>query len=240
MTRRLGMLDGIKCFFRGFALLARTPEAYPFALVPLLMALLVTSGLGALSWMLVPSLVSRWVGSGTWYLSLLQVVATIGLFALMLPLVLALAQPLSGPALEALVRRIERRLGCAEAPEISFLREIGRSAGSAALTVGGAIALFAVTAALGLVPGGVIVAVPLQLLGSALLIGWDLCDYPLSVRGVPLRERLAWMRRHLWAVIGFSAGLMLVGLIPCGLLLILPIGVAGATALVAESRATER
>jgi CysZ protein len=237
MTRRLGVLDGMKCFFRGFGLLARTPEAYPFALVPLLMVLLVTSGLAVLSWMVVPELVGRWIGSGTWYLSLLQVVASIGLFALTLPLGLALAQPLSGPALEALVRRIERRLGCGEAPEISFVREIGRSAGSAALTVAGAVGLLAVTAAIGLVPGGVIVAVPLQLFGSALLVGWDVCDYPQSVRGVPLGARLGWMRQHLWAVVGFSAGLMLVGIIPCGLLLILPIGVAGATALVAESNA---
>jgi CysZ protein len=215
MTRRLGVLDGMKCFFRGFGLLARTPEAYPFALVPLLMVLLVTSGLAVLSWMVVPELVGRWIGSGTWYLSLLQVVASIGLFALTLPLGLALAQPLSGPALEAL----------------------GRSAGSAALTVAGAVGLLAVTAAIGLVPGGVIVAVPLQLFGSALLVGWDVCDYPQSVRGVPLGARLGWMRQHLWAVVGFSAGLMLVGIIPCGLLLILPIGVAGATALVAESNA---
>jgi CysZ protein len=234
MMRRMGVLDGLKCFFRGFALLARTPEAYPFALVPAVVALLLTTGLAVLSWTFVPDLVGHWVGTGTWYLTLLQVVATIALFALTLPLGLSLAQPLSGPALEALVRRIERRLGRREAPEISFVREIGRSLGSAALTVGGALGLFAVTVALGLVPGGVIIALPLQLLGSALLVGWDVCDYPMSVRGVPLGARLAWMRQHLWAVVGFSAGLILVGLIPCGMLLILPIGVAGATALIAE------
>src|SRR5512133_2939328 len=120
MMRRMGVLDGLKCFFRGFALLARTPEAYPFALVPAVIALLLTTGLAVLSWTFVPDLVAHWVGTGTWYLTLLQVVATIALFALTLPLGLSLAQPLSGPALEALVRRIERRLGRREAPELSF------------------------------------------------------------------------------------------------------------------------
>lgn len=240
MTRRLGLLDGLKCFFRGLGLLVRTPEAYGFALVPAVVALLVTTTLGVLAGMFVPELVGRWAGTGTWYLTLLQVVATVAMIALAVPLGMALAQPLSGAALEALVRRIERRLGRPEAPQLSFGRELARSTGSALLTVGGTVTLFVVCVLIGLVPGGVVVAAPLQLLGSALLVGWDVCDYPLGVRGVPLGARLEWMRRHRWAVVGLSAGVMLAGLVPCGLLLILPIGVAGATALVAEADAADR
>jgi uncharacterized protein involved in cysteine biosynthesis len=56
---------------------------------------------------------------------------------------------------------------------------------------------------------------------------------------VPLRQRLRFMVRHIWAILGFSAGIALVCLVPCGLFLVLPAGVVGATILVSEIERAE-
>jgi CysZ protein len=71
-------------------------------------------------------------------------------------------------------------------------------------------------------------------------VGWDVVDYPLSVRGVGLRARLHFVARNLPAVFGLAVGVAAVALLPCGLLLVLPVGVAGATRLVHEIHAYER
>ncbi|HLM76574.1 MAG TPA: hypothetical protein VK459_27920, partial [Polyangiaceae bacterium] len=61
---------------------------------------------------------------------------------------------------------------------------------------------------------------------------WDLCDYPLSIRGVGVGERVAFFGRNIKAVLGFGVGLALVSLVPCLIVLVLPAGVAGAARLV--------
>jgi CysZ protein len=75
------------------------------------------------------------------------------------------------------------------------------------------------------------VTVPLKLALCALLVAWDLCDYPLSLRGVTLRARVAFARRHALALVGFGACLAVVSLVPFAILLVLPAGVAGAAKL---------
>ena len=62
---------------------------------------------------------------------------------------------------------------------------------------------------------------------------------PLSIRGVPIRERVIFMKRNAGAMVGFGAGLALMSLLPCALLLAIPAGVAGATRLVATIERAE-
>ena len=230
----------MRCFFRGFSLLARTPEAYGLALVPIVVAFIITIGLSALSVFFVPVLVERWAGSGTWWAEALKIlaVATFLIFSVLLGI--ALAQPASGPALEALVRKMERKLGMPEHAEESFTTGIVRSAGSAFIGLGSAVVAFVALALLGLIPGAAIVTVPLQFVTTAFCVGWDVCDYPLSVQGVPLRRRIRLVFGNVRAVLGFSLGLGLCALVPCGFLLLLPVGVAGATALVRDLEAADR
>lgn len=225
---------GVACFFRGFTLLARAPGALPLALVPAVVALAISAGFLSLVLLWVPDWVAAWVGIGGFWGALLKVVATATAAVLSVLVALALAQPASGPALEGIVRRVERELGNPEPPESPFLVEVLRSAGSAALGLGAAIVSFIALFALGLIPGAVVVTVPLQFLAAAFCIGWDVCDYPLGVRGVPLSERLTFVARNARAVLGLSTGVAVCTLIPCGLFLVLPVGVAGATALVHE------
>ncbi len=77
-----------------------------------------------------------------------------------------------------------------------------------------------------------VVVVPLQLAVTALGGAWDLCDCPLSIRGVPVAERIDFVRRNLAAVMGFGFGLALLSFLPCALLIVLPAGVLGAARLV--------
>jgi CysZ protein len=80
---------------------------------------------------------------------------------------------------------------------------------------------------------------PAKLLAVGFSLAWNLLDYPLTLRGVPARERLRFVRRHFPAVAGF--GLAFAGLfwIPLAAVLLLPLGVIGATRLVWRLAATE-
>ncbi len=64
-------------------------------------------------------------------------------------------------------------------------------------------------------------------------------DEPLSIRGVPVRDRVAFMGRNAGAMVGFGVGLALLSLLPCLLLLAIPAGVAGATRLIATLERAE-
>jgi CysZ protein len=225
---------GLGCFFRGFTLLARAPGALPLALVPAGVALAISAGFLSLVFLWVPDWVEQWVGTGGFWVGVLKVIATATAAVLSVLVALALAQPASGPALEGIVRRVERELGAPPSPESPFLVEVLRSAGSAAIGLGAAITSFVVLFLLGLIPGAVVVTVPLQFIAAAFCIGWDVCDFPLGIRGATLSERLSFVAANARAVLGLSAGVALCSVIPCGLLLVLPVGVAGATALVHE------
>lgn len=228
---KLGFVDGIWFFFRGFGLLAKS-GSIGLALVPVGVAIFLTFSLWFLVVWFIPSLVASWTSAtGTW-LAVVQVLATLACMVLSVLVGLALAQPASGPAIEAIVRRVEKRLGVAPHPESTFLAEVGRSAGSAAIGFGFGITATVALLLLGLIPGAVVVTVPLQVVATALSIGWDLCDLPLSVRGLPIGQRVKLVFGNFRVVLGFSMGLVLVSLIPCGFFLFFPVGVAGATALV--------
>lgn len=230
-----GFLFGARAFLGGIATLVSTEGLLPLSLVPIFMTFLVSVALSAAAVKLVPLLIAAIVGtSSAWWSVALQVLVTIAAVLLALVIALAVAQPLSGPALEAMVRRVEKKLGAAPRPEAPFFVGVTRSLASALLGLGFGLPLLALAFLLHFVPGGSLVAVPLKFFVAMLAIAWDLCDYPLSVRGVPLRERVRFVTKHFGAVLGFSLGAALVALLPCGGLLLLPAGVCGATRLVID------
>jgi CysZ protein len=240
-AERPGLLRGLRLFFGGFASIARQPRAWPLALVPVAAASVLTLLLGGLSVGFVPDLVARFAPTATgFWLGLAQVAATVVAVVASVFLSLALAQPVSGPALEALVRTVERELGAPERANTPFLLDVARSLGSATLGFAVGAPIFALLFLLSFVPGAAFVTVPLKFVVAATIVGWDVLDYPLSVRGVGLGERLRFVARNLPAVFGLAVGVAAVALLPCGLLLVLPAGVAGATRLVHEIHAYER
>lgn len=225
--------------FRGLGFIATTRRVWPFAAVPAFV-LVVTFVAGvAYSWSsLVPALVSGLspetslgrLGAGALklLLSVLAVVAA-GLAAAWI------TPPLSGPALERIVVARERSLGVPERPPVSFVTELwcGVRAQILGLMVGGPVlaALWVVTLA---VPPAAVVTVPLKLVTASALVSWSLLDYPLSLRGLRLRQRLALMGSGFFAVLGFGAAVALIFAIPLGAIVLLPAGVAGAAEIAAR------
>jgi CysZ protein len=236
---RVGFWRAAAAPWSGLGFLVSQPRAWPLAAVPLLVASLLIGGLSWLSITELPGLVGQLLPEGTqWYLTGLR--AVVQILAVVTAVVLAclvgalLSQPLSGPALERLVRLREQQLGLRERAPTSLLTDVSRSArgaliGLLALPVLGALTLVELA-----VPGSTVVVLPLKLLVTGAFVSWDLLDYPLSVRDMGMRARLAWIRAHTAEVLGFGLSLACVFLLPCAQLLLLPAGVVGATTLVAR------
>ena len=230
---RPGFLAGTGALFSGFGFLARTPGTWPLAAVPIVVVVAVTTALGVGAVHLITPWFAGLFGAPWEFLAVVADVIA-GALALILAALIgfALAQPLSGPALNRIVRRAEADLGAPAWPPSGALEDVGRALQS--LAVGYALGL-PVLALLALItvlaPPAAVVTVPLKLVVLALLFAWDLCDYPLSIHGMPVSARVAFVARNAGAMIGFGFGLALLSLIPCMPFFALPAGVAGAARL---------
>ncbi len=241
---KAGFTAGLKAPFQGVRFLARRPDLWLLSMVPATIAVVVAALLASASVAWLPGLASRLVGpASTWYGNLGATIAAVGLTVLgvllSVALALLLAQPLSGPALERLARAVELDMGAPPRPVVPIWREIGRSAIGSLLGLCAGLPVLAVLTVVSLVfPVTAWVTFPLQILVSGLMVTWDLMDYPFTVRGWSLRHRLAWLRNHLPAVVGFGLSLGVLLLVPCVHVLLLPAGTAGATWLYCTSRST--
>lgn len=239
---RLGFLDGALAPWRGLGFVVSTPASWPWAAIPSLvfLALSVAIGWGGVAlaqqatagWL---ASASGWVVAGAWVVRVLLWIAAVGVGVVA---GLALAQPLSGPALDKLVELQERALGVPPRPPQPFfgsaLRALRTSLVSIALTVSAIVGLSIVEL---VAPPAAIVTTPLKFVISALVLAWDLVDYPLGLRGLGVRARFAWFQANFYPALGFGASLAVVFLIPCVGFLLLPAGVAGATRLVIDGEA---
>jgi CysZ protein len=95
-----------------------------------------------------------------------------------------------------------------------------------ALPVG--VLLFAVEF---LFPAAAVVTTPLKFLVTAMMVAWNLVDYPLTLRGMRVRERLALVRVEWLSFLGFGLGFAAAFWIPCCGIVLLPVGVIAATQL---------
>src|SRR5689334_23246863 len=114
---RPGFVAGLKAVLGGYGYLFRTPDLWPLALVPTGIALVLMVVLSIVGVKLAPSLVELIVkepGTG-WGWTVLMAALRILSLAVVLVAALAisfgLAKPLSGSALERMVRRAEADLG---------------------------------------------------------------------------------------------------------------------------------
>jgi uncharacterized protein involved in cysteine biosynthesis len=237
--RAPGFFDGVASLPRAVAELARSPALWPRALVPTLGFALLFTGAVALSWFVARpwllehlpearSGLGRW-GAGAAGIGFAAVLSLGGWFA-----ALALAPPLSAPALETLVTEIEARLGAPPRAPLGFFAEL--ACGFRALFGAALVALptlFVLWLVQALVPPAAAVTVPVAALVSALLVAWGLFDYPLTLRGVGFRERLRFVRRNFACVLGFGGAFALAFWLPCCGVVLLPVGAIAATRLVA-------
>ena len=237
----IGALDGLRAFFGGIGFVFATPAVWGWALVPVGVMVVLTVGLCGLTWW------GAWEGSralvgeenlGTWTLTVL-----FGLLGAMLAVLvaLALAQPCSGFALEAICRAQERALVGRASPPISYWASLWRNLKviAATLVLGGSVLVFLFVVEF-LVPPMAVVTVPLQFLVGGWLMAWNLLDYPLGLRGLGFRDSVRWVGGHFGAVTVFGLTWWSLVLFPGAVLLLLPMGVAGAARLVVQADGVPR
>jgi CysZ protein len=237
----LGFFAGVRAVLGGVGFVVSRPSVWPLAAVPVLVAMVVFGGLlfgvAYVADHVAGSLASTSAGFGFstaeyWGVHLaLWIVGVVVSFVL----AMSLAQPLSGPALEAIARRQELALGGKAWPNQPFLRGIGRSIGVTVTALAIGLPVLGVLSLITLMfPPLSVVTVPLKFLVTGLLAAYDLLDYPFSVRGRGVGERIVFVREQVWAVLGFGVTIAALLLIPLVGLFILPFGVAGATRLLVE------
>jgi CysZ protein len=177
------------------------------------------------------------LGTGADFLAVLLSLAAV---VLAIVIGVSLAQPLSGWALAGIVRMQERDLGLAQGSEPPLVPATLSSLGSAMLGLGvGVPVILLLTLAAWVFPPDAVVTVPSKFVVAAILLAWDLLDYPLSARGLDLAARLRWCARNFGAVVGFGLTALLVFAVPGLGLVALPCGVAGAARLVASTKPRE-
>jgi CysZ protein len=245
--KRLGFFDGVGSFFGGVGFVVGRPSMWGWAIIPVLVAAVLFFGLGALAIWGGTNLARHalwdpgdgaWTTAGIW---LLRVVFYIVGIALSFLVAISLAQPLSGFALDGIARRQERALGGREWPDQPFvssaLRSLRVTFSALAVSLPALAVLTLVTL---LVPPASVVTIPLKFLVTGLTVAYDFLDYPLGLRGAGVRARMAFIRTHLSAVLGFGVAAAVVLLIPGVALFLLPFGVAGAARMVVVADAVSR
>jgi CysZ protein len=233
----LAFIDGTFAIVRGLRFVWTTPSARPLAAVPIAVCTILCAVAIAGSIHYVPRLMAAlWPGLedtlgafGAGFVELVGILlgSLLGVFAATFA-----TPPLSAPALERLVLLRERALGVAPRPAAGFFREVwcALQAQLVALAIGGPVLalLWLVTL---FAPPAAVVTVPLKFVVLALLVAWSLLDYPLSLRGVALADRLRLMRAESPRVLGFGLSIAFLFTIPLLPLVLLPAAVAAAAEL---------
>ena len=236
--RELGR--GVGAFFGGLSFVVRTPRALGWAMVPAGVAVGVGVALSAIGlWgvvRLTAALVTVSGALGVVARGMLEVLfGGMAVFAAVV-IALAVAQPIARVALDRIASPLDA-LGPAARPlrAPSSLFEsllVALSALGVTLPAVGVLELVTFVA-----PEAAFLTEPIAFAVSALGVAWELLDHPFSRRGLGLRERVSWMKGSFFAVLGFAIAAQVFMLIPGVNLLLLPIGIAGATRLFAD-RAT--
>lgn len=238
---RLTTIGALDAFFGGIIFILTTPRMWPLAVVPaailtiLLIGLTVAGVWGAAesSALLFGHDRGMWGEIGYWILTVFLALISL-LIALLLAL--ALAEPLSAFALERISAAQERALtGCAtESPSLLAALWLSLWCISFGLILGG-LALFALFLVEFLFPPAAVVTVPLKVLVCSWMVAWNLLDYPLGLRGMGLLARLKWVVQYFGPFTLFGFLWAMVAVVPGIILVLLPMGVAGATRMVVDA-----
>ncbi len=242
-TKPLGFFDGVSAFFGGLGFIVRRPSMWGWALIPAAIATILFFGLGGLFVWGGSDLAERLIrdegGLRTAGLWALRVVFWLVGVVLAFLLATSFAQPLSGFALDAIARRQELALGGRTWPDQPFIASSARALRVTLTALGLSLPLLAVLTLITLlVPPASIVTIPLKFLVTGMAVAYDFLDYPLGLRGIGVRSRLAFIRTHLSAIVGFGTAAAALLLIPGLGLVLLPFGVAGAARLVRRADET--
>jgi CysZ protein len=240
---RPGFLAGAAALLEGFWFVMRTPAVWPLAMVPVVIAGGITAGATAGALHVLAPVLHRAFGPRLDFLATVtEIVVAVPALVLAALVGFGIAHPLSGPALNRIVRRAEAEVGADAWPPSGVVEDVGRALQSILVAYAVGLPVLAVLYLVAIAfPPAVVVTFPLKLLVLALLVAWDLCDYPLSIHGMPVAARIDFVRRNLGAMVGFGVGLGLLStVVPCLSVFVLPAGVAGAARLTRRIEQFER
>lgn len=221
--------------FRGAMTLLTRPSLWPWAMVPTILFIGFCAGayvFGRSVYARIVAVASHAIGHGSWGAAggmVAGALASVLLAAAALVVALWVVPPISAPFMDALAERVDKRAGKDESIAAQVTRSI--RVALAGLVFVGIPQLVLVIAGFVMPP-----LAPFCLVGGAGLgamgLAFDALDWPLSRRGLGVRERLAWMREHPAATIGLGVSAWAISLVPGLVILALPSIVAGAVHVV--------
>jgi uncharacterized protein involved in cysteine biosynthesis len=203
------------------------------SLLPFLLCLLIYVGIFIAALALTDNVADLVVSPGGWWRTAVRAA-----LMLALPLAFLLAAAftytaaclvLAGPLYEYLSAAVERRLK-GSAPEEPF--RAGRfvaDTGRALLLT--AVVLLAELAVLLFSLLFVPVTTVLAVMASAVLLAFEMLDYPMGRRRMDIRARLRFARRHFWELLVLGLPMLLALMVPVVGAVFLPLGVVGGTVL---------
>lgn len=211
--------QGLSAPLRGLGFVRKNRFLWKWVLPPALVNTLIT--LAALvmavwlSWWLVGEV---WPLYGnTFWQWVFKIAAAVGIvlgvIGLTVVVWLVLTSVCAGYLLGVLAGRVERQLGLAEDEihELSLVREGAEAVVETAVIIG--IHLFGFVAQF--IPFvGQFIALPAVLITDAYVLGWEVMGYPLGVRGMTLKDRSAFLKRHRPETLGVGTTLLPVMAVP--------------------------
>lgn len=210
---------GFRATFRGFNYLRKNKGlllwVLPPALVNTLITILALVMLISLSWWLI-SIVWPMYGDTFWqwvFKISVSIGIVLGVIAATAVVWLILTGIVAGYLLGVLAGRVERRLGLDEDEihDISLIRE----GTEALLETSVIITIHALAFLAQFVPVvGTMVAMPAVLITDAFVFGWEIMSHPMGVRGMTLKERSAFIKRHRPETLGLGSTVLPTAIIP--------------------------
>ena len=241
--KSIGFVQGFFTPFRAWTYIARHPSVWPLCVLPLVINVAVVVGVWIWTGGFADRLLADAFTGDTLRAEVLRgfVVAVTFLLRVFLLLVafLVVGSMASAPFNDVLSERVDRATtGWRDEQPFStkgLMRAFVRTPVMEFRRLMLYVTITAVLFVLSFIPLVAVFTMPLQIAVSAGFFALDQLSYPLERRGIwTLREKIAYVRRHARASLGFGWALTLIFLVPLVNFLFIPVAVVGGPLLFAR------